>query len=91
LLVNLDGDNIIGLRYLGAVSKAALDNKGDWHGRACAAIGCGTGSLTGRMAYWALDFYAVCGYDQEIDIRPSGETTKKNKLQTTQTTEQINK
>jgi hypothetical protein len=91
LLINLDGDNLIGLHYLGAVAKAAVDNKKDWHGKACAAIGCGTGSLTGRLAYWALDFYAVCGYNRETDIRLSGETTKKNKLQPTQTTEQINK
>jgi hypothetical protein len=80
LLVNLDGDNIIGLRCLGAVSKAALDNKKDWHGKACTAIGCGTGSLTGRLAYWALDFYAICGYDQESDILPSGQKTRKKKL-----------
>jgi hypothetical protein len=79
LLINLDGDNLIGLHYLGAVAKAALDNKKDWHGKACTAIGCGTGSLTGRLAYWALDFYAICGYDQESDILPSGQKTRKKK------------
>ena len=72
LLINLDGDNLLGLSYLGAVAEQALACKHSWHGNACAAVGCGSGSLTGRLAYWAMDFVAVCGYDQEPGICPSG-------------------
>jgi hypothetical protein len=72
LLVNLDNDNLVGVAYLGAVAEAALTCKNSWHGGACPSIGCGSGSLTGRLAYWALDFCAVFGYDQESDVCPSG-------------------
>ena len=72
LLINLDGDNLVGLEYLAAVAKSALASKNSWHGKACPAVTCGDGSLTGRMAYWAEDFFAVCGYDQEPGVRPSG-------------------
>ena len=72
LLVNLDNDNLVGVAYLGAVAEAALTCKNSWHGGACPSVGCGSGSLTGRLAYWALDFCAVFGYDQEPDVCPSG-------------------
>ena len=72
LLVNLDGDNLVGPEYLAAVAKTALASKNSWHGKACTAVTCGVGALTGRMAYWALDFLAICGYDQERGVRPSG-------------------
>ena len=72
LLINLDNDNLVGDSYLGAVVQAAITSEKTWHGEACPAIGCGTGSLTGRLAYWALDFAAIGGYDQEQGIRPSG-------------------
>ena len=73
LLVNLDNDNLLGISYLGATAEAALACKGSWHGRACPAITCGTGSLTGRLAYWALDFAALGGYDEEAGSSPSGQ------------------
>jgi hypothetical protein len=72
LLVNLDNDNLLGISYLGATAEAALACVESWHGRACPAITCGTGSLTGRLAYWALDFAAVGGYDEEAGSSPSG-------------------
>ena len=73
LLVNLDNDNLLGISYLGATAEAALACKSSWHGRACPAITCGTGSLTGRLAYWALDFAALGGYDEEAGSSPSGQ------------------
>jgi hypothetical protein len=72
LLINLDNDNLVGNSYLAAVVQAALSCKQSWHGGACPAVTCGTGSLTGRLAYWALDFIALGGYDQERGIYPSG-------------------
>ena len=72
LLINLDNDNLVGNSYLGAAVEAALSCKRNWHGGACPAVSCGTGSLTGRLAYWALDFCALFGYDQEPGICPSG-------------------
>ena len=72
LLANLDNDNLVGNSYLGAVAQAAISCKQSWHGQACPAVSCGTGSLTGRLAYWALDFVALGGYDQEQGICPSG-------------------
>ena len=72
LLINLDNDNLLGNSYLAAVVQAALSCKQSWHGGACPAVTCGTGSLTGRLAYWALDFVALGGYDQEQGIYPSG-------------------
>ena len=72
LLINLDNDNLLGNSYLGAVVQTAINCKKTWHGRACPAVCCGTGSLTGRLAYWALDFAAIGGYDQEPGIQPSG-------------------
>jgi len=59
LLINLDNDNLVGNSYLAAVVQAALSCKQSWHGGACPAVTCGTGSLTGRLAYWALDFIAL--------------------------------
>ena len=73
LLVNLDNDNLLGICYLGATAEAALACLDTWHGRACPAVTCGTGSLTGRLAYWALDFAAVGGYDEETGSSPSGQ------------------
>ena len=72
LLINLDNDNLVGNSYLSASVEAALSCKRNWHGGACPAVSCGTGSLTGRLAYWALDFCALYGYDQEPGICPSG-------------------
>ena len=74
LLINLDNDNLVGMAYLGAVAEAALICRDSWHGRTCPSVGCGSSSLTGRLAYWALDFCAVFGYDQETDVCPSGYT-----------------
>jgi hypothetical protein len=70
-LVNLDNDNLLGIFYLGATVEAALACIDSWHGQACPAITCGTGSLTGRLAYWALDFAAVGGYEEEAGSSPS--------------------
>ena len=75
---------LVGDSYLAAVVQAALSCKQSWHGGACPAVTCGTGSLTGRLAYWALDFVALGGYDQEQGIYPLGfkqvaETKKNNK------------
>jgi len=73
LFVNLDNDNLLGVSYLKAVAESALECKRSWHGGACPGVACGSGSLTGRLAYWALDFAALGGYDQEEGGWPSGD------------------
>ena len=73
LFVNLDNDNLLGFSYLKAVAESALECKRSWHGGACPGVACGSGSLTGRLAYWALDFAALGGYDQEEGGWPSGD------------------
>ena len=72
LFVNLDNDNLLGISYLGSAAECALGCKKSWHGQACPGVSCGSGSLTGRVAYWALDFAALGGYDEEEGSRPSG-------------------
>ena len=77
LLVNLDGDNLVGPEYLAAVAKTVLASKNSWHGKACTAVTCGVGSLTGRMAGpWISWPFAATTKSEEFGRQAKNEKKK---------------
>ena len=80
LLVNLDSDNLLGSKYVPALTQTAASSRAEWGLRPSPVIKGGNGALFGRIAVWAKDFCALGGYDEEPGIFGSGALAAQSKV-----------